>query len=246
MTERFRQLTGEVADEAATLLRSCRTLQMATASADGVPEASYAPFVRTDDGAFHICVSDLSRHTGHLVATGRASVLVIEDESRTTQFFTRRRLAFECTAEQIDRDSLHWRTVMDVLEGKFGEVIGLIRPARGLPAVRPAPQSRHVRQGLRTGISNRGRRARSAPRRERSPTRRGERGRFIAHTMTRCTHRAIPHRAVRGANLVGPTGETDRDAIGGATPWAQRRVGRGQPRERRPPDVIRHAGTRGR
>ena len=128
MTERFRQLTGEVADEAATLLRSCRTLQMATASADGVPEASYAPFVRTDDGAFHICVSDLSRHTGHLVATGRASVLVIEDESRTTQFFTRRRLAFECTAEQIDRGSLHWRTVMDVLEGKFGEVIGLIRP----------------------------------------------------------------------------------------------------------------------
>ena len=128
MTERFRQLTGEVADEAAVLLRSCRTLQMATASADGVPEASYAPFARTDDGAFHICVSDLSRHTGHLVRTGRASVLVIEDESATTQFFTRRRLAFECAAEQIERDSLRWRTVMDVLEGKFGEVIGLIRP----------------------------------------------------------------------------------------------------------------------
>ena len=128
MTERFRALTGEVADEAAALLGDCRTLQMATASADGEPEASYAPFARTDDGAFYICVSDLSRHTAHLVATGRASVLVIEDESRTTQFFTRRRLAFECGAEQISRDSGHWRTVMHVFERKFGEVISLIRP----------------------------------------------------------------------------------------------------------------------
>ena len=128
MTERFRELTGEVADEAAALLRSCRTLQMATASTAGVPQASYAPFVRTGDGAFCICVSDLSRHTGHLVATGRASILVIEDESKTTQYFTRRRLAFECSAAQIARDSGHWRTVMDVMEQKFGEVISLIRP----------------------------------------------------------------------------------------------------------------------
>ena len=128
MTERFRELTGEVADEAAALLRSCRTLQMATASTDGVPQASYAPFVRTGDGAFFICVSDLSRHTSHLVATGRASILVIEDESKTTQYFTRRRLAFECSAAQIARDSGPWRTVMDAMEQKFGEVISLIRP----------------------------------------------------------------------------------------------------------------------
>ena len=128
MTERFRELTGDVAVEAAALLRASNTLHLATASADGDPEASYAPFVRTGDGAFYICVSDLSRHTDHLVATGRASVLVIEDESMTTQFFTRRRLAFKCRAEQVPRDSAQWRAVMDVFERKFGEVIALIRP----------------------------------------------------------------------------------------------------------------------
>lgn len=128
MTERFRELSGEVAEEAAAFLRGCKTLQMATASESGEPEASYAPFVRTGDGAFHITVSDLSRHTAHLVATGRASILIIEDESKTTQFFTRRRLAFQCDTEQIARDSAHWREVMDVFERKFGEVIGLIRP----------------------------------------------------------------------------------------------------------------------
>ena len=76
MTERFHELSGETAQEAAALLGRFRTLQMATASACGEPQASYAPFVRPGDNAFYICVSELSRHTGHLVANGRASVLI--------------------------------------------------------------------------------------------------------------------------------------------------------------------------
>ena len=128
VTERFRALIGETAEEARTFLGSFKTLQMATASASGEPEASYAPFVRTGDNAFCICVSDLSRHTGHLVATGRASVLIIEDESASTQLFTRRRLVFECAAEQVERGTARWHATMDVFERKFGEVIGLIRP----------------------------------------------------------------------------------------------------------------------
>ena len=128
MTERFRELDGETAEEAATFLGSFKTLQMATASAAGEPEASYAPFVRNGDNAFYVCVSDLSRHTGHLASTGRASVLIVEDESRTAQLFARRRLAFECRAEQVERGGARWSMLMDAFEHKFGEVIGLIRP----------------------------------------------------------------------------------------------------------------------
>ena len=128
MTERFRELTGETAEEAAAFLASFKTLQMATASAAGEPEASYAPFVRTADNAFCICVSDLSRHTGHLVATARASVLVVEDESASPQLFARRRLVFECDAGQVARGSERWHALMDRFERKFGEVVQLIRP----------------------------------------------------------------------------------------------------------------------
>ena len=120
MTERFRELAGETAEEAMALLGSFKTLQMATASATGEPEASYAPFVRTGDNAFYICVSDLSRHTGHLVANGRASVLIVDDESASPQLFTRRRLVFECRAEQVERGSERWHTIMDAFERKFG------------------------------------------------------------------------------------------------------------------------------
>ena len=128
VTGRFGELAGEVADEAMAFLGGFRTLQMATASAAGEPEASYAPFVRTGDNAFYICVSDLSRHTGHLVSTGRASVLIIEDESEAEQLFARRRLVFECDAGQVERGTERWQGIMDLFERKFGEVIGLIRP----------------------------------------------------------------------------------------------------------------------
>jgi len=128
VVERFRELIGETAEEAIAFLGGFKTLQMATASASGEPEASYAPFVRTGDNVFYICVSDLSRHTGHLVANGRASVLIVEDESASPQLFTRRRLVFECAAEQVERGTERWYTTMDIFERKFGEVIGLIRP----------------------------------------------------------------------------------------------------------------------
>ena len=128
MAERFRELSGETAREAQTFLRSFKTLQMASASAAGEPEASYAPFVRTDDNAFYICVSDLAPHTGHLADAGRASVLLIEDESAASELFARRRLVFECGAEPVVRGGPHWRTVMDLFERKFGETVRLIRP----------------------------------------------------------------------------------------------------------------------
>lgn len=128
MTERFRELSGDTAREAATFLGGVKTLQMATVSVSGEPEASYAPFVRTGDNAFYICVSDLSRHTGHLAATCRASILLIEDESASSQLFARRRLVFECGAELVERDATRWGMVMDLFERKFGEVTGLIRP----------------------------------------------------------------------------------------------------------------------
>ena len=128
MTERFKELVGETAEEAAAFLGRFRTLQMATASATGEPEASYAPFVRAGDNTFFICVSDLSRHTGHLAANGRASILLIEDESEAAQLFARRRLVFECAAGQVERGAARWNAIMDLFEREFGEVIGLIRP----------------------------------------------------------------------------------------------------------------------
>ena len=79
------------------------TLQLATQDADGVPNASYAPFALADDG-FYILVSELARHGTNLQASDKLSVMLVEDESESKSVFARKRLTFDATAEVVARE----------------------------------------------------------------------------------------------------------------------------------------------
>lgn len=139
-TNRFRQPTPEVITEAGEFLSGFHTLVMATVSADGVPDASYAPFVRIDDNAFYVNVSELSTHTANLVSTPLASILFLQGEEHSKQLFARKRLSFEGHAQLVERESPTWVRVMDLFERKFGDVIQLIRPLADFKLMRIEPR----------------------------------------------------------------------------------------------------------
>ncbi|MEM8611731.1 MAG: pyridoxamine 5'-phosphate oxidase family protein [Cyanobacteria bacterium P01_H01_bin.105] len=107
-----------------------RSIILSTVSAEGIPQASYAPFLIDGDKTIYIYVSGLSAHTANLKHTSRASVLLIEDEAETKEIFARRRLTYECTASPLPRDTAQWHTLIDRFEQNFGQVIGLMK---GLP-----------------------------------------------------------------------------------------------------------------
>lgn len=107
-----------------------RSIILSTVSANGAPQASYAPFLIDGDKTLYIYVSGLSAHTTNLKQTSRASVLFIEDEAETKEIFARRRLTYECTATPLPRDTTQWQTLIDRFEQRFGQVIGLMK---GLP-----------------------------------------------------------------------------------------------------------------
>ena len=107
-----------------------RSITLSTVSADGIPQASYAPFLIDPDKTLYIYVSGLSTHTTNLKQTGRASILFIEDEAKTKEIFARRRLTYECTATVLPRDTLQWQQLIERFEQRFGQVIGLMK---GLP-----------------------------------------------------------------------------------------------------------------
>ena len=132
---------ANLAAEARAFLARFQTLLMATVSADGAPEASYAPFVRPDDNCFYVYVSGLSRHTSNLNASGRVSVLFIEDERDVKQLFARTRLTFDCRAELIGRETERWQAIMDMFQDRFGNVIELIRPLTDFKLFRLRPQT---------------------------------------------------------------------------------------------------------
>jgi heme iron utilization protein len=100
---------------------------LSTISADGIPNASYAPFVRDDDRNFYVYVSGLATHTQNLASNPKVSILLIEDEANTEQIFARTRLSFECTAKELERESELWTNIADRFSDRFGEIIENLR-----------------------------------------------------------------------------------------------------------------------
>lgn len=100
---------------------------LGTASPTAQPQASYAPCVMDEAKNIYIFVSGLSAHTHNLSTTGKASALFVEDESKTTQMFARKRLSYDCAAVLVDRDSEQWNAIVQKFEIQFGNIIELMR-----------------------------------------------------------------------------------------------------------------------
>ncbi len=104
-----------------------RSVVLSTANADGIPQASYAPFLMDSDKSIYIYISGLSAHTENLKQTGRASVLLIEDEAETKEIFARCRLTYECVATMLPRETDQWQGLIEQFSQRFGHVIGLMK-----------------------------------------------------------------------------------------------------------------------
>ncbi len=109
------------------LLSSRKTLIMATVDKSGAPNVSYAAFVGRKP-PLYVYTSSRSRHTKNMTETSKASVMFIEDEAHTRNFFARKRFTCQCSAELVARESTEWRTAMSLFKRKFGKVFDIIRP----------------------------------------------------------------------------------------------------------------------
>jgi len=110
-----------------TFTDSFQSLILSTSSSDGIPNASYAPFVMDESKNIYIYVSGLATHTQNLQATGKASVMFIEDEAQTQQIFARSRLTFDCTATLIDRNTELWEQIVSHFQERCGNIIQMMR-----------------------------------------------------------------------------------------------------------------------
>jgi putative heme iron utilization protein len=109
------------------LLDGFQSIQLGTVSTDGHPEASYSPAIVDEARNFYVHVSELSAHTGNLMETGKASVLVIEDEAAAEIIFARKRVTFTCEAERIERHTDDWEAIITRFEEKFGKMMGFLK-----------------------------------------------------------------------------------------------------------------------
>ena len=91
---------------------------IATLDEKGLPFSSYAPFVHHDH-CFYIFISDVAKHAQNLRKRPNASLLFIEDESKTEQIFARKRVSLQCSSRMIKREEARFEAVMAVFKTKF-------------------------------------------------------------------------------------------------------------------------------
>lgn len=119
-------LSGMAAD-CRELIVSKKTLLLATASKDGAPDISYAPYVRDPSGRFYIYVSELAAHTVNLMNNPQASILFIHPESESANLFARERAVFGCSVDEVSGDDDNYNQQLQALQKKFGEVVSVLR-----------------------------------------------------------------------------------------------------------------------
>lgn len=122
------------------LLGSFQSIQLATVSTEGVPLASYSPAVIDDERNFYVYVSEIANHTENLQKTGRASFMVIEDESLAAQIFARKRVTFNAEVTEIARDSEKWEEILGRFEEKYGKVVEQLKKMDDFHLFRLAPE----------------------------------------------------------------------------------------------------------
>jgi putative heme iron utilization protein len=124
------------------------TVVLGTTSAEGEPDASVAVAILEANGAFVIYISGLAAHTRNLRAVPRASVLLVEPETDSTQPLARRRLTFACTAEPVARESAAHAAFVAQFRTKFGPAIDVVASLPDFQFVRLTPQRGRVVAGF--------------------------------------------------------------------------------------------------
>ncbi|MCK5813259.1 MAG: pyridoxamine 5'-phosphate oxidase family protein [Cocleimonas sp.] len=112
----------------AELQQSVQSLFLSTLTKkEGVPNASYAPFICDNANNFYLFVSQLAPHTADLQANPQASILLIEDEKDCRQIFARKRLSYSCYATVVEKKEANYEGLLDQFDARFANMIPLLR-----------------------------------------------------------------------------------------------------------------------
>lgn len=121
------------------LIDSQRTLLLATCSEIGDADISYAPYLYVDE-IFYVYVSEMAKHTGNMLRTRQASVMFIQPEAEAANFFARQRLVFNCRVTEIDKGDIAYSHLLDAMQGRLGEVVGILRSLSDFHLLALTPQ----------------------------------------------------------------------------------------------------------
>jgi putative heme iron utilization protein len=110
-------------------LEDFKSLSMSTLDEKGNPFSSYAPFIKSED-KYYIYISLMAKHTTNLQNKNICSLFFIEDESKCSNIFARKRVMIQCNSKIIEQDSKEEIDLLEKFKTKFDE--GMISMLKGM------------------------------------------------------------------------------------------------------------------
>lgn len=99
-------------------IATIQTAIIGTVDKNNHPFSSYAPYVY-DTNRFYVYISDIATHAKNIQKNPKASLLFVEDESKTENLFARKRISLQCDSLKIARGSERFEAVLDLFAQKF-------------------------------------------------------------------------------------------------------------------------------
>lgn len=115
-------LNNKINTDIAEFREQCLTLHLATVDQEGVPNASYAPFIY-DNNQYVVLISDMAKHARNLKQVNSASLMLIEDEKTARELFARKRLTMNAIARLVDKETEEGQQLLAKLQQRYGERI---------------------------------------------------------------------------------------------------------------------------
>ncbi|WP_440878423.1 HugZ family protein [Vibrio natriegens] len=128
------------------------TAQLGTVDSQGIPLASYAPFVRQGND-FVMLLSTVSKHARNLQQTPRASLMLVESEDKARHLFARERLVIDCDVVCIDKHSEEASPLKQQMQQKYGEIVEQLCGMKDFSFYRFAPRSGNYVKGFGQAFS---------------------------------------------------------------------------------------------
>ena len=114
-------------NEMESLIGSVRSAILASVSSKGEPLSSYAPVYLDEGRRFYVYISSMAKHTSQIRRSGKASAMLIEDESVAENLFARKRFTVDCDAIVLKRDSEAWLEGIAGMEARHGETMASLK-----------------------------------------------------------------------------------------------------------------------
>lgn len=141
------KMESRLQDEILSFIEGCQSLMLASQDEIGDPYASYAPFAPGDE-CLYILISEIAVHAINLRLNPRASVLIVEDESKAETLFARVRVSYKIDAELIEHGSAQWQQGVDILAARHGDRINNLSELSDFRLFKLVPQGGRYVKGF--------------------------------------------------------------------------------------------------